>query len=205
MGLHLPPFLGNVGATERKRSYLEVGPKKGTAVPLPIHRLGLTPPIPFTAALKPLELCYTQLRKTRAICRDNAAATRETSADTRSFMRVTYEVGPSGPFARLHQRETGRFKRGVETVGVHPFFAPAARAARSRAPQSAKLPARKGRIASQLVCTTKRLPRKGLPPGNGECAHAPRLHQRTDSQITILQFKHIANKHPCQRQKNYKM
>ena len=48
---------GNLGATERKRSYLEVGPKKGTAVPLPIHRLGLTPPIPFTAALKPLAVC----------------------------------------------------------------------------------------------------------------------------------------------------
>ena len=28
LGLHLPPFLGNLGATERKRSYLEVGPEK---------------------------------------------------------------------------------------------------------------------------------------------------------------------------------
>ena len=41
------------------------------------------------------------LRKTRAICRDNAATARKTEADTRSFMRVTYEVGPQGPFARL--------------------------------------------------------------------------------------------------------
>ena len=82
LGLHLPPFWGYLGATERKRSYLEVGPKKGTAVPLPIHRLGLTPPIPFTAALKPLEFCYTQLRKTHAICRDSAATMRKTLTDT---------------------------------------------------------------------------------------------------------------------------
>ena len=73
--------------------------KKRTAVPLPPHRPQSA--IPFTAALKPLELCYTQLRKTRAICRDNAATMRKTWADTRSFMRVTYEVGPQGPFARL--------------------------------------------------------------------------------------------------------
>ena len=59
------------------------------------------PTIPLSAALKPLELCYTQLRKTRAICRDYAATMQKTEADTRSFMRVTYEVGPSGPFARL--------------------------------------------------------------------------------------------------------
>ena len=51
------PFWGYLGATERKRSYLEVGPKKGTAVPLPAHRLGLTPTIPPSATLKPLELC----------------------------------------------------------------------------------------------------------------------------------------------------
>ena len=34
------------------------------------------------------------LRKIRAICRDNSATMRKTSADTRSYMRVTYEVGP---------------------------------------------------------------------------------------------------------------
>ena len=66
--------------------------KRRTAVPLPIRRPQSA--IPFTATLKPLELCYTQLRKTRAICRDNAATMRKTEADTRSFMRVTYEVGP---------------------------------------------------------------------------------------------------------------
>ena len=50
---------GNLGATERKRSYLEVGPKKRrTAVPLPIHRPQSA--IPFTATLKPLELCNIQ-------------------------------------------------------------------------------------------------------------------------------------------------
>ena len=76
-----PLFLSR--RTERLcRSYLCSGPKKGTAVPLPPRRLGLTPTIPFTAALKPLELCYTQLRKTSAICRDNAATMRKTSADT---------------------------------------------------------------------------------------------------------------------------
>ena len=31
--------------------------KRRTAVPLPARRLGLTPTIPFTATLKPLELC----------------------------------------------------------------------------------------------------------------------------------------------------
>ena len=79
--------------TERLcRSYLCSGPKKGTAVPLPAHRPQSA--IPFTATLKPLKLCYTQLRKTSAICRDYAATARKTEADTRSFMRVTYEVGP---------------------------------------------------------------------------------------------------------------
>ena len=55
-----------------------LGTEKRTAVPLPPRRLGLTPTIPFTATLKPLELCYIQLRKTRAICRDNAATMRKT-------------------------------------------------------------------------------------------------------------------------------
>ena len=79
LGLQLS-LLGYLGATERKRSYIEVGPKKGTAVPLPVRRPQSA--IPFPAALKPLALCYTQLRKTSAICRDYAATTRETKADT---------------------------------------------------------------------------------------------------------------------------
>ena len=49
-----PLFLSR--RTERlRRSYLSSGPKKGTAVPLPVHRPQSA--IPFTAALKPLELC----------------------------------------------------------------------------------------------------------------------------------------------------
>ena len=49
-----PLFLSR--RTERLcRSYLSSGPKKGTAVPLPVHRPQSA--IPFTAALKPLELC----------------------------------------------------------------------------------------------------------------------------------------------------
>ena len=141
------PFslLGYLGATERKRSYLEVGPKKGTAVPLPSDRLGLTPTIPFTAALKPLTVCYTQLRKTRAICRDYAATMRKTSADTRSFMRVTYEVGPQARSRGC--RGKGRSSKREGNRRCPSLFAPAARAARSRAPQSAKSPARQRRIA----------------------------------------------------------
>ena len=43
--------------------------------------------------------------------------------------------------SEVSQRETGRFKRGVETVGVHPFFALAPRRrVRSRRPQTAKSP-----------------------------------------------------------------
>ena len=51
-----PLFLSR--CTERlRRSYLCSGPKKGTAVPLPPRRLGLTPTIPFPATLKPLTVC----------------------------------------------------------------------------------------------------------------------------------------------------
>ena len=39
----------------------------------------------------------------------------------------TNRNGGAVPCADLGIRETGRFKRGVETVGVHPFFAPARR------------------------------------------------------------------------------
>ena len=49
-----PLFLSR--RTERlHRSYLSSGPKKGTAVPLPARRPQSA--IPFTATLKPLELC----------------------------------------------------------------------------------------------------------------------------------------------------
>ena len=77
LGTPSSALLGIPRRTERlRRSYLCSGPKKGTAVPLPIHRPQSA--IPFTATLKPLELCYIQLRKTRAICRDNAATARKT-------------------------------------------------------------------------------------------------------------------------------
>ena len=72
-------------ATSERRNVpflLRGGTEKGTAVPLLPNRLGLTPTIPFAAALKLLEVCYTQLRKTSAICRDNAAAAQKTEADT---------------------------------------------------------------------------------------------------------------------------
>ena len=39
----------------------------------------------------------------------------------RSFLYLTDVIT-----TEVSQRETGRFTRGVETVGVHPFFAPAA-------------------------------------------------------------------------------
>ena len=81
LGTPSSALLGIPRRTERlHRSYLCSGPKKGTAVPLPAHRPQSA--IPFTATLKPLKLCYTQLRKTSAICRDNAATARKTEADT---------------------------------------------------------------------------------------------------------------------------
>ena len=55
LGTPSSALLEYLGATERKRSYLEVGPKKGTAVPLPVHRPQSA--IPFTATLKPLAVC----------------------------------------------------------------------------------------------------------------------------------------------------
>ncbi len=58
LGTPSSALLGIPRRTERLcRSYLCSGPKKGTAVPLPARRLGLTPTIPLSATLKPLTVC----------------------------------------------------------------------------------------------------------------------------------------------------
>ena len=82
LGLHLPPFLGYLGATERKRSYLEVGPKKenGSTVTNPQARLNADHS--FHSCAQAVNGLRQYLRKIRAICRDNAATVRKTEADT---------------------------------------------------------------------------------------------------------------------------
>ena len=72
------PFslLGYLGATERKRSYLEVGPKKERQYRYQL--IGRKAPFLSLGHAQAVNGLRQYLRKTRAICRDNAAATRKT-------------------------------------------------------------------------------------------------------------------------------
>ena len=79
------------------------------------------------------------------------------------------------------QRETGRFTRGVETVGVHPSCAPAARAARSRRPQTAQLPSPATAYCSATRVHHVKGAEKRAAAQSRRSAPAPRVHRKAAS------------------------
>ena len=99
--------------TERKRSYLCSGPKKGTAVPLPIHRPQSA--IPFTTALGPLALCDSIYAKpvqsaviTPRQCRKRKPIPFLYASYLRSrAVRPVREVAPKGK-GEIHKRGGNR-------------------------------------------------------------------------------------------------
>ena len=133
------------------RSYIEVGPKKGTAVPLPARRLGLTPTIPFTAALKPFTVCgsiYAKPVKSAVITPQQRGKRKPIPFLYASYLRSR----AARPVREAAEGKIG-VQRGKETVGVLSFLrpprvrlVPAVR--RRRNPQPGN-----GVLLTQLVCT----------------------------------------------------
>ena len=137
------------------RSYIEVGPKKGTAVPLPARRLGLTPTIPFTAALKPLTVCdsiYAKPVKSAAITPQLCGKRKPIPFLYASYLRSR----AVRPVREAAEGKVG-VQRGRETVGVPPFLRPPRVRPVPAVRRRRNSPARQRRIAPQLGCTGKRL------------------------------------------------
>ena len=149
LGTPSSALLGYLGATERKRSYLEVGPKKGTAVPLPAHRPQSA--IPFTATLKPFTVCgsiYAKSVKSAAITPQQRGKRKPIPFLYASYLR-SRAVRP----VRVVAEGKVGVQRGRETVGVPPFLrpprerpVPALRRARNPQPGN-------GVLLTQLGCT----------------------------------------------------
>ena len=147
--------------------------KKETAVPLPIHRLGLTPTIPPSAALKPLELCDSIDAKPvqSAVITPQQRGKREPIP----FLYASYLRSRAVRPVREVAQKGGRWSpKRIETTvgGVYPF------GNRSRRPQTAKLPS-----PETAYCFATRVHRRTdavewAAAHGRRIANATRVHQR---------------------------